>query len=117
MVENAYWDDSKVEILDIVDDLENNEQTVVPLKCPVCGKSTAHIYMYRWKGDIGTIWAWCSGCKACAHASRRILPSWWEDGDFIHTSELASHPIFLEIKSEAIDTHLKKLLEKKNVNN
>lgn len=114
MKENVHWDDSKDEILDIADILEGNEKIEVPLKCPICELNTAHLYMHRWEDDRGTIWAWCSNCKTCTHASRRILPSWWKNSEFINTSELTSHPIFLNEKSELIDNHLRSLCEKKN---
>lgn len=38
----------------------------------------------------------------------------WFNGEFINTSELTSHPIFLEEKSELIDNHLRNLLQNKN---
>lgn len=114
MKENTNWDDSKDEILDIVDNLEQIKETEIPIKCPICNHNTAHIYMYQWGDDRGTIWAWCSNCKGCTHASRQILPDWWKNGEFINTSELTSHPIFLDEKSELIDNHLRNLLQNKN---
>lgn len=43
------------------------------------GKESAHIYMRWWESGVwwnegrGTIWAWCSSCKACRHVSRVVL--------------------------------------------
>ena len=40
------------------------------------------------------------------------LPKWWEDDDFINDSERTSHPVFLELKVNMIDEHLRQLLKK-----
>ncbi len=41
------WNDADKTIFDIFDLLNRNDRA--PLKCPVCGKKDAHLYMYRWK--------------------------------------------------------------------
>lgn len=112
MEKNVKWDDSRDEIMNIIELIENDQEPQIPLKCPICNTNNAHIYMYRWDNDRGTIWTWCSNCKACTHGSRLKLPSWWENGNFIESSELASHPIFLEPKAHLIDKHLRQLLKK-----
>lgn len=113
MQEKMNWDDSKYEIFDIVEVLENNNKIQIPLKCPICEHDAAHVYMYRWEDNRGTVWVWCSSCKACTHASRYTLPSWWENDEFMMTSELASHPIFLDEKFDLVDNHLRGLLKKR----
>lgn len=110
MEETVKWDDSKNEIMNIIDDLDNPEKVQIPFMCPICHTYNAHIYMYRFKDDRGTIWTWCSRCKACMHGSRMKLPDWWENSDFVDDSELTSHPIFLDPKANLIDKHLKALL-------
>lgn len=111
------WDDSRDEILNVLDELEEKKEIGFPLPCPVCHRKSAHIYMRRWESDFcwdhgrGTIWVWCSSCRACQHISRVVLPDWWEADDFMEESELTSHPVYLEAKSAVVDAHLKKLLE------
>lgn len=117
MDQDIRWDDSKSEIMDIIDELESDNIPLVPLRCPICNTDSAHIYMYRWDSDKnikGTIWAWCSNCKSCSHGSLK-LPGWWENSEFVAVAELTSHPIFLEPKSRLVDDHLKELLEKRKI--
>lgn len=102
------WDDSNDKIMDIIDELKSSN-IQIPLKCPICGCNSGHVYMHRWEGDRGTIWAWCSSCKACMHG-RFKLPKWWSNSEDINVSELTAHPIFLEPKAKLIDQHIKKLL-------
>lgn len=116
MEESSKWDDSRAEIMDIIEVVENSKTPKIPMKCPICNTNNAHIYMHRWENNRGTIWAWCSNCRSCTHGSRVRLPDWWENGDFIDVSELTSHPIFLELKASMVDKHLAKLLEKENLN-
>ena len=47
MKESIKWDDSKDEIMDIVEAVEDNEELKIPIKCPICDTSNAHIYMHR----------------------------------------------------------------------
>lgn len=114
METNLEWDDSRDEIMNIIEEIEGNKKLQIPIKCPICSTSNAHIYMYRWEDDRGTIWTWCSNCKACMHGSRIKLPKWWENADFIDGSELTSHPVFLEPKANKIDEYLKQLLGREN---
>lgn len=107
------WDDSRDEIMDIIESVENDNESQIPFMCPICNTSNAHIYMHRWENGRGTIWTWCSNCKSCTHASRRHLPIWWENADFIDVSELTSHPTFLELKVNLIDEHVRQLLNNK----
>lgn len=112
--EGIQWDDSKDEIMDIVEVIEKDKNPQIPIRCPICNTDNAHIYMHRWEDnrDRGTIWTWCSNCRRCMHASRVKVPIWWENADFIDVSELTSHPIFLESKVDMIDKYLRKLLDK-----
>ncbi|MBD5134552.1 MAG: hypothetical protein HDT39_01105 [Lachnospiraceae bacterium] len=113
MEESIKWDDSRYEIMDIIEVIEDNKELQIPIKCPICNTNNAHIYMYRFEIVRGTIWTWCSNCKSCTHGSRMKLPEWWENADFIDNSELTSHPIFLERKVKMVDKHLRQLLEKR----
>jgi len=113
MEESSKWDDSRDEIMDIIEVIEKSKEPQIPIKCPICNTNNAHIYMHRWENNRGTIWTWCSNCKSCTHGSRLELPSWWENVDFIDISELTSHPIFLEPKANKIDKHLIRLLKKR----
>lgn len=115
MEEDIKWDDSRDRIMDIIEVIENNKESPIPIKCPICNTNNAHMYMHRWENGRGTVWAWCSNCKACTHGSRLKLPNWWENADFIDVLELTSHPIFLEPKADMVDQHLRKLL-KNNLN-
>lgn len=108
---NFKWDDSRDEIMDIIDVIENSREPEIPLMCPICNTGNAHLYMYRWENGRGTIWAWCSNCKSCTHGSRLVLPNWWENAEFIDVSELTSHPVFLEPKADMLDRHLRQLLD------
>ena len=112
MGENINWNDSRDEIMDIIEGVEDNKEPQIPFICPICNTSNAHIYMHRWENKRGTIWIWCSHCKSCTHASRLRLPDWWENSEFIDVSELTSHPVFLEPKADLIDKHLCQLLRK-----
>lgn len=112
MEESIKWDDSRDDIMDVTEAIEDNNASQIPIKCPICNTNNAHIYMHRWENDRGTIWAWCSNCRSCTHGSRLKLPNWWRNADFIDVSELTSHPIFLEQKASMIDKHLKQLLGK-----
>lgn len=114
MEKSVKWDDSRDEIMDIIEVIENNKEPQIPIRCPICNTSNAHIYMYRWEDNRGTIWTWCSNCKSCAHASRLKLPNWWENADFIDVSELFSHPTFLEPKANMVDNHLIQLLRRRD---
>ena len=116
MEENIKWDDSRDEIMNIIEMLDDNKESQIPVKCPICNTSNAHIYMHRWENGRGTIWTWCSNCKSCTHGSGLKLPNWWENADFINVSELTSHPVFLEPKATLIDEHLRQLLRKENLN-
>ncbi len=78
MEENIRWDDSGIEIMNIIEVVEGNKEPQIPIRCPACNTNNAHIYMHRWEDGRGTIWAWCSNCKSCAHGSRMELPKWWE---------------------------------------
>ena len=111
MEETVHWDDSSDRIMDIYDDMIRDKNIQIPLKCPICDTNNAHIYMHLWDNDRGTLWTWCSRCKACAHASRFKLPDWVVNGDFVEDSELTSHPIFLDSKKDLVDEHLRKLLK------
>lgn len=112
MEESINWDDSRDEIMDIIESVEDDNEPKIPLMCPICNTSNAHIYMHRWENGRGTIWTWCSNCKSCTHASRMQLPNWWKNADFIDVSELTSHPIFLEPKVNLVDMHVRQLLKK-----
>lgn len=114
MKESIQWDDSRDDIIDIIVIMEDNEKPRIPLRCPICNTDSAHIYMHRWENERGTIWAWCSNCKSCTHASRLKLPDWWKNSDFIEVSELTSHPVYLEPKASMIDEHLRQLLKTKD---
>lgn len=111
MDKSEKWDDGEDTIMDIFERIEDSKETQIPVKCPICHTYNAHIYMHRWEDGRGTIWTWCSKCKSCAHWSRENLPIWWENAEFIDTSELTSHPVFLEPKAAMVDRHLKKLLD------
>lgn len=113
MNKEIIWDDSSDKIFDIMDMVEDDKSTQTPIKCPICERNAAHLYMHRWENDKGTIWVWCSKCKACAHGSF-MLPKWWENAEFIAESELTSHPVFLNDKAELLDDHLKSLLGKRS---
>ncbi|MBD5542324.1 MAG: hypothetical protein HDR00_14270 [Lachnospiraceae bacterium] len=65
MKEDIKWNDSNYKILDIIDMIEDNKEPQIPIKCPICNVSNAHIYMERWEDDKnrGTIWTWCSNCR------------------------------------------------------
>ena len=109
------WDDSRDEIMDILEMVEDKETSQIPIMCPICNTTNAHIYMHRWENNRGTIWTWCSNCKSCAHGSRMCLPDWWVNDGFIDVSELTSHPIILESQVILIDKHLRKLLREREL--
>lgn len=105
------WDDGQYEIFTIIYRLSDPESLEIPIKCPVCETKNAHIYMHRWeKGKKGTIWTWCSSCKACDHG-RIDLPEWWENSSFIDSSKLTSHPNYLEEHVEFVDEYVKRMLQ------
>ena len=80
MEESIKWDDSRDEIMDIIEVIESNKEPQIPIKCPMCNTNNAHIYMHRWENNRGTIWTWCSNCKSCTHASRQIFNTVVEKG-------------------------------------
>ncbi len=110
---SSKWDDSRDEIMDIIDVIEKGNKPDIPIKCPICNTNNAHIYMHRWEDNRGTVWAWCSDCKSCSHSSRLKLPNWWINAEFVQISELTSHPIFLEQKVDMIDNYIMQLLKKR----
>lgn len=107
------WNDANDVILDIFDKVE--EMETLPLECPICGKKEAHIYMYRFKDyNKGTIWAWCSACKATAHA-RMLLPIWWENSDALDNRLLGVHPDMLEEKKNFVDEYVNMLIKANDI--
>lgn len=44
MKEDIKWNDSNYKILDIIDMIEDNKEPQIPIKCPSCNVSNAHIY-------------------------------------------------------------------------
>ncbi len=103
------WNDATDDILDIFDKVKKKE--TLPLYCPMCGKKEAHIYMYRFEYySRGTIWAWCSACKATAHG-RMMLPIWWENSETLDNSLLGVHPDLLEEKKEFVDKYVNMLIK------
>lgn len=105
------WNDANKEILEIFDSL-NNKNTP-PFQCPVCKKYSGHIYMYRWKSEKnGSIWVWCSSCRASAH-ERVILPDWWKNALVIDDNLLGVHPDMLEDNKGLVDEYVKLSLEGK----
>lgn len=106
------WNDANKEILDILEIISNKNS--LPLKCPVCGKYEAHVYMYRWKQEKkGSIWTWCSACKVSAH-ERLLLPDWWKNSQTIDDNLLGVHPDMLEENKEFVDDYVNRLMNEKN---
>ena len=103
------WNDADKTIFDIFDLLNRNDRA--PLKCPVCGKKDAHLYMYRWKEKKnGSIWVWCSQCKASCH-ERVQLPDWWKNATVIDDNLLGIHPDMLDENKQFVDAYLNLLLK------
>lgn len=103
------WNDANKDILDIFDKVKEKE--TLPLYCPVCGKMEAHIYMYRFKkNNRGSIWTWCSACKASAH-ERIMLPIWWKNSEVLDENLLGVHPDMLEEKKIFVDKYVNMLIK------
>lgn len=106
------WNDAKDDILDIFEKVKEKEP--LPLYCPMCGKKEAHIYMYRFEDyNRGTVWAWCSACKATAHA-RMMLPIWWKNAEVLDNRLLGVHPDMLEAKKTVVDKYVNMLIRVEN---
>lgn len=80
-----------------------------PCICPICGRTSAHVYLHRYRGDKGSAWMWCSACKNCSHGTVAI-PKWWSDDDFIDLGKTASHPDYLECEKTFIDNYVNNIL-------
>lgn len=102
------WNDANKDILDILSYVI--EKCSLPYQCPVCRKQSAHIYMYRWKQDKkGSIWTWCSNCKASAH-ERMDLPDWWRNSAVLDDNLLGVHPDMLDENRKFVDAYFNMLL-------
>ena len=95
------WNDSDDKIMQIYD-TACERSSLFPVKCPVCGTETAHIYIHRHDENHGGIWLWCSHCHAYTHMSG-IIPDWWSNPVFIDGNELESDPILLDKVASKID--------------
>lgn len=103
------WNDNDKKILEIFDNINGGD--VPPFECPVCKKHSGHLYMYRWKQEKkGSIWVWCSSCRASAH-ERVLLPDWWKNALVIDENLLGVHPDMLEDNKKFVDEYVKLLLE------
>ena len=112
------WNDSNNKIAKIIE-LLNNQNTTFPTICPVCGESTAHIYMHRYNAKRGGIWIWCGHCKQFAHMSGQI-PNEWNNAPFIDATMLCAIPDYLDDFSAEIDewvNHLGKLTFPRYIDN
>jgi len=98
------WNDDNDKILEVLDLIDKD--IIFPTKCPICEKTNAHLYMYRWKNsEKGTAWVWCSECKATAH-ERINLPKWWENDIIFDENLLGIHPYMLEESNIFVDAYI-----------
>jgi len=102
------WNDSNYEIMNVLDNIEN---TCFPTECPVCKRRAGHIFFYRHREDYqrGGVWIWCSECHNSSHASCKI-PKWWNNPDFIRLDRLTSLPDYLEENKICIDEWVNMLI-------
>lgn len=102
------WNDANKDIFEIFDKVKEKE--TLPLVCPVCSKREAHIYMYRFKNNKGSIWAWCSACRVSEH-ERVTLPIWWKNSEVLDENLLGVHPDMLEEKKVFVDKYVNMLIK------
>ena len=58
----------------------------------------------------GSIWVWCSQCKASCH-ERVQLPDWWKNATVIDDNLLGVHPDMLDENKQFVDAYLNLLLK------
>ena len=89
---------------------------VYPEACPDCGSQEKHVFFYRFdeEDNDGGMWMWCSKCHRYTHA-RVIIPSLWENPNFIDEEKLDDSMNYLEENKDRIDSWITEL--KKNDEN
>ncbi len=95
-------------------DMVNNEKVHFPCVCPICNKTTAHIYIHRHNDRHSGIWTWCSSCGSYSHMSGET-PKWWENPDFIDANQLCSEPEYLEMMSDKIDNWVNNIVPEEKI--
>ena len=88
-------------IIKVADNINTSEKRF-PCKCPVCGKTSAHIYIHDYDKRHCGIWTWCGACGSYSHMSGET-PKWWKNPEFINTEQLCSEPEYLDKMSDKID--------------
>lgn len=94
---------------------EDIDTGIYPKKCPICGKDSTHLFMYRASvmSTRGGIWTWCSSCKRFSH-THGTIPKWWTNFDEIEAEQLFSSPEFnINDKRKSIDKWVNKLISEK----
>ena len=104
------WTDDNDKIMEIYD-LALIPDTVFPVKCPICGSSTGHIYIHRFDEKHGGIWVWCSKCHSFGHISG-IIPDWWNNLEGVDENSLESEPEYLDKYAARTDDWVNSLEKK-----
>lgn len=104
------WTDDNDKIMEIYN-LALIPETVFPVKCPICGSSTGHIYIHRFDEKHGGIWVWCSECHSFGHMSG-IIPDWWNNNDGVDENSLESEPYYLDKYAAMVDDWVNSLERK-----
>ena len=79
-------------------------------RCPVCGKSSLHIYTHIFQRDYKHAggWIWCDNCHNYEHF-RSPVPEWWSDIEALDISPLDIPPEHLSKFVQEIDERNKKI--------
>ncbi len=96
--------------------IEEYDTGAYPKKCPICGKNSIHLLMYRPSviSTSGGRWTWCSSCKRYSHTNATI-PKWWTNFDGIEEGQLFASPEYnIDEKRENIDKWINKLISEKD---
>ena len=100
---------------DRVTKIDKLDEGFYPKRCPVCGKNSIHLLMYKpeTKSSTGGCWIWCSACKRYSHASITI-PEWWSNCNELEESQLFASPEQnIDEKREEIDKWVNLLISEK----
>ena len=100
---------------DSLSQIEGLETGTYPKKCPICGKNSVHLLMYRYSemSTGGGSWTWCSSCRRYSHINVTI-PKWWTNFDGLEVKQLFASPEYnIDDKREDIDRWVNKLISTK----
>ena len=95
--------------------MENLFTGIYPKKCPLCGKDSIHLLLFKPEKQFsaGGSWIWCSSCNKFSHASV-VIPKWWRNFNDLEEDQLFASPEYsIDDKRDEIDKWINKLISEK----